>query len=250
MAIQSKNVAGSVADGEAISLGQHDGRRKNDDGVTAPLTFDQARRLTTEITNAVECVWAMLKKAHDGKAWAALAYPSWEEYVRREFQMSKVHSYRLLNYADLRDVLAESNPGVTPPAEKVARPLTSLSGNQQVEAWSVALQASGGKPTAKHIEAAVRQIKSEGEPKKTAPKVPRDIPADGMQYAERAIRNLEKIQPNDTQRMDAFGRVVAWLFAHRGQSLAEVTRFDELVEDARMRQFMGLTSASVKKGAA
>jgi len=46
-----------------------------------------------------------------------------------------------------------------------------------------------------------------------APKqpIPRYIPSDGLQYAEMAILNLEKIQANDTQREAAFARVTKWL---------------------------------------
>lgn len=46
------------------------------------------------------------------------------------------------------------------------------------------------------------------EPRQSSP---RYVPADGLKYAELAILNLEKIQPNDTQREAAFRRVTNWI---------------------------------------
>jgi hypothetical protein len=62
-----------------------------------PLDAEQARSLTDTIRNAVEVIWVLISRAHAGKAWQALGYSSWEEYVRGEFNMSRSRSYQLLD---------------------------------------------------------------------------------------------------------------------------------------------------------
>lgn len=64
-----------------------------------PLTEDQAKNLTATIRNAVDVVWALIARAHAGKAWKALGYSTWGEYVEVEFDMSRSRSYQLLNQA-------------------------------------------------------------------------------------------------------------------------------------------------------
>lgn len=66
---------------------------------SAPLTTDQARSLTHTIRDAAEVLWSLIARAHAGKAWQALGYPSWEAYVRSEFDMSRSRSYQILDQA-------------------------------------------------------------------------------------------------------------------------------------------------------
>ena len=56
-----------------------------------------ARALTDRIKRAADDLWSLLLEAHEGKAWAALGYDTWNQYVQTEFQMSKQHSFRLLD---------------------------------------------------------------------------------------------------------------------------------------------------------
>lgn len=62
-----------------------------------PCTNAEARELTDRIKAAVEQVWALLLEAHERRAWSALGYATWEEYVRGEFHMSRRRSYQLLD---------------------------------------------------------------------------------------------------------------------------------------------------------
>lgn len=62
-----------------------------------PCTNVEARELTDRIKAAVEQVWALLLEAHERRAWAALGYQTWEEYVRGEFHMSRRRSYEILD---------------------------------------------------------------------------------------------------------------------------------------------------------
>ena len=62
-----------------------------------PLNADEARTLTDAIKSATEVLWVLIARAHAGKAWNALGYPTWEEYVRAEFDISRSRSYQLLD---------------------------------------------------------------------------------------------------------------------------------------------------------
>jgi hypothetical protein len=70
--------------------------------------------------------------------------------------MSKQHSYRLLDFVEVRNVIEASHPGVTPTSEKQVRPLVPLEPEQQPVAWERAVEiAEGEQPTAKQVEQAV-----------------------------------------------------------------------------------------------
>src|SRR5687768_7949658 len=155
------------------------------------LSFDEARQITEEIKSNVESVWLLLKKAHDGKAWAALGFPTWEEYVKQEFKMSRRRSYELVNFAKVQENLC----GLPhkPETEGQANALTALKEpERQREAWTQAVETSGGKPTAKDVEAAVEVVKASGIAAATE-KAPPFVPSFGLQYAAMAINDLEKI---------------------------------------------------------
>jgi hypothetical protein len=66
---------------------------------TTGLTPDEARHLTDEIKEQVEAAWAKLRPAYEGRAWAALGYPSWQLYVTSEFDVDWRHAIRLLDHA-------------------------------------------------------------------------------------------------------------------------------------------------------
>jgi hypothetical protein len=77
------------------------------------------------------------------------------------------------------------------------------------------VQTSGGKPTAKHVEAAVDKIQAgEEEPEETQAAKPEHFtyrPSNGLQYASMAIISMEKIHRNDTERQAAFAKLQKWI---------------------------------------
>lgn len=82
--------------------------------ILADMTRDEARALTDRIRDAVEATWALLLEAHEQRAWAALGYGTWAEYVSAEFNMSRNYSYRLLNQGQVIRSIEESTGGVLP----------------------------------------------------------------------------------------------------------------------------------------
>ena len=61
------------------------------------ITKAQARKLTDRIKTAADQLWSLLLEAHEGKAWKALGYKTWEAYIGAEFDMSRRQSYNLLD---------------------------------------------------------------------------------------------------------------------------------------------------------
>ena len=78
--------------------------------IATPLSTDEARELTSTIRNAAEMLWVLLARAHEGRAWEALGYTSWEGYVRAEFDMSRSRSYQLLDQGRVIAALTEAMP--------------------------------------------------------------------------------------------------------------------------------------------
>lgn len=75
-----------------------------------PLNNEQAKQLTHSIRDAAEVIWILIARAHAGKAWKALGYESWEEYVKEEFNMSRSRSYQLLDQAKVISAIEEALP--------------------------------------------------------------------------------------------------------------------------------------------
>lgn len=157
-----------------------------------------------------ELVGNALLSVRDSKLYRE-SHSTFESYCQEKWSMSRDYAYRLIGASKVVSNLLPI--GGKPQNESQARPLTALEPEEQREAWTAAVEASGGNPTGRQVEAAVDEIKTareqaaepEGKP------VPRYVPADGLQYAEMAILNLEKIQANDTQRQVAFARVTKWI---------------------------------------
>lgn len=69
---------------------------------------DRARELTIKIKSATYQLWSLLLEAHEGKAWKALGYASWEAYIDAEFDMSRQYAYRLLDHGRVIRALEEA----------------------------------------------------------------------------------------------------------------------------------------------
>lgn len=75
----------------------------------ASLAKRDARMLTDKIKKRLKGdVSLLLREAHTGRAWASLDYRSWEEYVRREFGLSRRRSYELLDHAEVMIAIGEA----------------------------------------------------------------------------------------------------------------------------------------------
>lgn len=99
--------------------------------IAVPLTTDQARELTDTIRSTSEVLYVLLARAHAGKAWEALGYSSFAEYVREEFDMSRSRAYQVLDQSRVVAAIEAAAPdGTDLPviSEAAARDLKSIIG--------------------------------------------------------------------------------------------------------------------------
>jgi hypothetical protein len=190
---------------EAASRKPFPKRAKEAQITTVEMTKSCARDLTDRIKAAVDDVADMLHRAHEGRAWAALGYESWKAYCETEFQMSKQHSYRLLDFVEVRNVIVASHPGVTPTSEKPVRVLTRLEPHQQPVVWARAVEiADGEQPTAKQVEQAVVEVLP---PKK---KRSDNRLAVALAIADSVILQLRTILDIDKELQEAMHKIIAY----------------------------------------
>lgn len=74
------------------------------------LTEAEARELTSAIQSTITATYILLERAHSGKAYKALGYDSWTEYISTEFDFSVQRSYQLLNLAKTAKAIEEVAP--------------------------------------------------------------------------------------------------------------------------------------------
>lgn len=75
-----------------------------------PLTAEQARQLTDTIRGTTDVMYVLISRAHAGRAWEALNYSSWENYVKGEFNMSRSRSYQILDQAQVIEAIESALP--------------------------------------------------------------------------------------------------------------------------------------------
>jgi hypothetical protein len=70
----------------------------------------QAWDLTAAIRSTGEVLYALLARAHAGRAWVVLGYPTFGHYVRAEFNMSRSRAYQLLDQARVVSAIESALP--------------------------------------------------------------------------------------------------------------------------------------------
>lgn len=133
------------------------------------MTKSCARDLTDRIKAGVTDVAELLHRAHEGRAWVALGYPSWKDYCAVEFQISKPRAYQLLDFVEIKREIEESTTVDPPQNERQARALGSVPAEKRVEVWERANEIAGSDPlTAKYVEQAVVELP---QPEKKQPEI-------------------------------------------------------------------------------
>jgi len=69
------------------------------DCVESPLDPQEARLLTQRINTEMNQVCLLLAEAHERRAWAAVGYATWDEYVRNDLGSSRSQPYEILDEA-------------------------------------------------------------------------------------------------------------------------------------------------------
>lgn len=77
----------------------------------AMMTQEAAQELTTAIKSTSVALYILISEAHKGKAYRALGYETWKEYIETEFDdLSLRQSYRLLDLARVTEALEGAVP--------------------------------------------------------------------------------------------------------------------------------------------
>lgn len=71
------------------------------------MNKSEATELTARIRQTAGTLWQLVAEAHDRKAWAALGYESWKDYIVTELQMSESRSYQLVRTGRVMRAIAE-----------------------------------------------------------------------------------------------------------------------------------------------
>jgi hypothetical protein len=114
-----------------------------------------------------------LRIIRDGRLYRRVA-ETFEGYLQLRWKMTPTHADRLIAAAGVANTVSPT--GGIPQNERVARPLASLPKEEQLEAWAEAQTAAEpGRPTSKHVSAAVAKRKkpsAKSRPKAIRFKVP------------------------------------------------------------------------------
>lgn len=70
---------------------------------------ESAQQLTNDIKSTSTALYVLLKRAHDTKAYLAMGYKTWSEYIENEFEFSRTRSYQLINQANVIEVINEAS---------------------------------------------------------------------------------------------------------------------------------------------
>jgi hypothetical protein len=118
-----------------------------------------ARRLTDEIRKHVSEAWTLLAEAHERQAWKVLGYPTWEEYVRTEFNMSRSRSYQILDHAKMTRELVSAS-GVSTSVDISEAAARELKGRQHEVITRINHRLAEASPDADEVEI-VNQVVTE-----------------------------------------------------------------------------------------
>jgi hypothetical protein len=101
------------------------------EATSAPLTKAEALSLTEKVKRNMHQVSVLLLEAHRRQVWKPLSYPSWEQYVRKEFGISRSRSYELLDHgvvvtAVMRTANLTAYPNISAHAAQKIKPQLPL----------------------------------------------------------------------------------------------------------------------------
>lgn len=213
--------------------------------LTTQMDKADATVLTQRIRTAVDGLWDMLLEAHDRKAWKALGYKTWEAYVKGEFDMSRQHSYRLLDQGrvvkaieDATGILSPSGDISEAAARDIKPDLPAVTGEikARVEAGEDPMKAAADTIAAKRAEK--ERAKAEKAAKQAAKeKIKAERDAQQAEYDRQRDESRDKL-PEAVKQQQAARQ--AAIEARKGKAadadegLSDADRIAELEEAVRV----------------
>ena len=163
-----------------------------------PLNKANARRLTDEIREHVSEAWTLLVEAHERQVWKVLGYPTWEAYVRTEFDMSRSRSYQILDHARVTRELVSAS-GVSTSVDISEAAARELKGHVHEVVTRVHHRLAEGDPDDDPVEV-VNEVVTEFREELDQAEFEADM---DREYAEHARKEREKRHAR--RRMTAAG---------------------------------------------
>lgn len=129
------------------------------------ISKTQATTLTKRIRESVDSAWTLLLEAHEGRAWAALGYDSWEKYVKAEFGIGRSRSYQLLDQGRVIKAVTEAAGEMSTKVDIGERQVREIKAELKSVTSEIKDRVAKGEEPAKAAESAVAAAK---EKKKAA----------------------------------------------------------------------------------
>lgn len=85
----------------------------SEDDLDFEMSEAKAREVTDAIRAAASATYILLAQAHAGKAYKALGYDTWADYVKNEFDISASRSYQLLDLSKAVQMIEAVTPAGT-----------------------------------------------------------------------------------------------------------------------------------------
>ena len=167
--------------------------------------FQRAEQVIRTNLKAFMEVGGALVKIRDSRLYRE-SHATFEQYCKDKWGFSRNYANKMIAAAAVVDNLGTTVP--TPQNEAQARPLTKLPVIEQAAAWTKATEIAkdeGRKVTADDVEKAVaKHIPEESLQADDQPQPTRI----GRKCARKAVDELRVIQPDDTEREEAFLAVI------------------------------------------
>ena len=133
----------------------------------APLTEDEERELLhleRKVERAFFIAGASLREIRDRRLFRN-SHATFEEYCRERFNFTRQAANYLIAGASVFEILTTNGCQILPTAERQVRPITSLDEDEQVIAWSAAVEEAGNRvPSSRVVKEVVQRIKDKERP--------------------------------------------------------------------------------------
>ena len=190
------------------------------------LNAESARELTEKIRGTVNALWELLYEAYQRKAWKALEYATWEDYVKQEFDMSRQRSYQLLDQAKTIYALRDASGDLSTKVDITERAARDVKPHLDEVTTEIRDRVEQGDDPAKATEEVVNESRTkhgttatmDTANKEQDAKPEQDRPKSrgkGLNFAHEAIAVLKRIPNNDGLRDEAFDTVIKWIEDNR-----------------------------------
>lgn len=133
------------------------------------LTKAEALNLTERIRNSIQGTYLLVEEAYERKAWKAMGYPTWEAYVRAEFDMSRGYAYRLIDQGRVIRAIEEVVGDLSPIGDKISEyDARTIKGNLPEVRQEIQSRIESGQEPEQAVRASVTAAKQKAKANRAA----------------------------------------------------------------------------------